>query len=94
METLKMLQKKRQSKEIKKNTVNTGVFSGHNMGGANEEDDLEQKIMNNMLTNPAEQTSLGISSITVNSSPITTKKKKKSRRGLVQTKFIRVSDFC
>lgn len=84
-----MLQKKKTSRDIPRSllcTSNSGIVGEPVV---KEEDDLEQKIMNNMLTNPVEQTSLGIQP-SVNASPLINKKKKKSRRGLVQTQFIKV----
>lgn len=96
-ELLKLLLKKRANKDLAAKAAANLSVSGTN-NEEPDEDDLEQRIMNNMLTNPAEQAtqpilaSLNLST-PINASPIINKKKKKSRRGLTQSKFIKVSFF-
>ena len=96
IQTLKMLEKKKM-KNLQKISMSLETESAiENMG----EEDLELKIMNNMLIHPVDQ-AIDISPTSVvlctnqsnQNSPNTqnnTHKKKKSRRGLVQTKLIKV----
>ncbi len=92
-EILKLLQRKRANKELAAKAAASIRIIG-NINNEPEEDDLEKQIMNNMLTNPAEQATQSILSTlnlsaSINASPIVTKKKKKSRRGLASAKFIK-----
>lgn len=95
IQTLKMLEKKK-LKNIQKISMSLEAESFETMN----EEDLELKIMTNMLSNPVDQpmdisqspNALNISNPMHHVSPdtqTTLHKKKKSRRGLVQTKLIK-----
>ena len=97
IQTLKMLEKKK-LKNIQKISMSLEAESAFEALG---EEDLELKIMNNMLSHPVDQpmditqspNALNVSNPSLHVSPDTqtiSHKKKKSRRGLVQTKLIKV----
>lgn len=79
IQTLRMLQRKKQLQTVPKLKLPTQTIS--DMPG-NEDDELEKKIMNNMISNPLGQSSL-------KPSLTERKKKKKRRRGLSTMQFIR-----
>lgn len=90
LQTLKMLQRKRQllsAQSSKSNIVD--AVEGRAGEVLLDEDELEQKILNNMLINPliVEQASPSPMLLSMVVDP--RKKKKKSRRGLATMKFIR-----
>ncbi|KAG5682231.1 hypothetical protein PVAND_011596 [Polypedilum vanderplanki] len=74
-ELLEMLKKKKQLMTSQSTTNTTQMDT--------DEDDLEKKIMNNMLSNPPDQ------AIKLSQLPVKKCLKKKSRRGLSTMKFIR-----
>lgn len=90
LQTLKMLQRKRQllSAQSSKTKIVDAV-EGRAGEVLLDEDDLEQKILNNMLINPLIVEQASPSPMLLNMVVDPRKKKKKSRRGLATMKFIR-----
>lgn len=90
LQTLKMLQRKRQllgAQSSKSKTIE--ATEGRAGEVLLDEDDLEQKILNNMLINPLIVEQASPSPMLLNMVVDPRKKKKKSRRGLATMKFIR-----